>query len=68
MIIWGGDGALTTGAMFNPSINVWSNTTTISAPIARANHTVVWTGTEMIIWGGYNGINFFNTGGRYKAD
>ena len=25
-----------------------------------------WTGNEMIVWGGYNGSNFLNTGGRYN--
>ena len=29
-------------------------------------HTAVWTGNEMIIWGGWNGSNYFNTGGRYN--
>jgi hypothetical protein len=36
-----------------------------SAPSVRANQTAVWTGTEMIILGGYNG-SYFNTGGRYN--
>ena len=36
-------------------------------PTARAAHTAVWTGSEMIVWGGVNGGNFlFNTGGRYN--
>jgi hypothetical protein len=26
----------------------------------------VWTGSEMIVWGGRDGSLFFNTGGRYK--
>ena len=29
--------------------------TTTGAPTARAIHTAVWTGSEMIVWGGYNG-------------
>ena len=32
---------------------------------ARYEHTAVWTGSEMIIWGGYNGA-YLNTGGRYN--
>src|SRR5262249_50185544 len=36
-----------------------------NAPAARDFHTAVWTGSEMIVWGGYSG--FFNTGGRYCA-
>ncbi len=34
----------------------------------RAYHTVVWTGREMIIWGGYDGKNYLNTGGRYNPE
>ena len=35
------------------------------APTARIAHTAIWTGTRMIVWGGSNGLNYFNTGGRY---
>src|SRR5438309_2119391 len=34
------------------------------APSAREGHTAVWTGSEMIIWGG--GIAGMNTGMRYN--
>ena len=39
------------------------STSTINAPSARRDHTAVWTGTEMIVWGGDNGLN---TGGLYN--
>jgi hypothetical protein len=32
----------------------WTATTTTNAPGARSSHTAVWTGTEMIVWGGAN--------------
>jgi len=32
-------------------------------PSARQSHTAVWTGTEMIIWGG---ASYLNSGGRYE--
>src|SRR5206468_3095025 len=37
------------------------------APDARYYHTAVWTGSEMIVWGGVGNIYpyFLNTGGRY---
>src|SRR5262249_30766811 len=41
------------------------STTTTNAPTARSAHTAVWTGSEMIVWGGYNG-GYLNTGGRYN--
>ena len=31
----------------------------------RYFHTAVWTGTEMIVWGGFNNGNPRNGGGRY---
>jgi hypothetical protein len=43
----------------------WKATTTTGAPAGRLNHTAVWTGTKMIVWGGYDGTNAFNTGGQY---
>src|SRR5262249_40595447 len=33
---------------------------------ARANHTAVWTDSEMIVWGGIDNVGFTNTGGRYN--
>ena len=69
MIIWGGyDGNsyLNTGARYNPGNNTWTATITTNAADGRADHTAVWTGSEMIIWGGDAGLfNNFNTGGRY---
>jgi len=36
----------------------------MGAPDARGDHSAVWTGTEMIVWGG-NYAGEFDTGGRY---
>jgi uncharacterized repeat protein (TIGR01451 family) len=44
----------------------WVPTNTIGAPDARGAHTAVWTGGEMIVWGGFHGTSVFNTGGRYN--
>src|SRR5207237_5758544 len=42
--------------------------TTSKSPSGRYNHTAVWTGTEMIVWGGYDGfVGFVNAGGRYNT-
>src|SRR5882724_7240435 len=46
--------------------DTWTATSTTDAPSPRFVHTAVWTGTEMIIWGGWDGTNYFNTGGRYN--
>ena len=45
--------------------NSWTATSSTNAP-GRFDHTAVWTGTEMIVWGGTDPINKFNTGGRYN--
>ncbi len=67
MIIWGGlyndyheAYALDTGARYDPATDTWTPTTLDGAPTARFGHTAVWTGTEMIIFGGIS-----NTGARY---
>jgi hypothetical protein len=38
-----------------------------NAPLPRAFHTAVWTGSEMIVWGGFGYEGYLNTGGRYNA-
>jgi len=38
---------------------------TIDSPIARGRHTAVWTGTEMIVWGGLGLSGYLNSGERY---
>src|SRR5438045_7243360 len=54
------------GPVDPPTTDSWAATTTTNAPAARILHTAVWTGSEMIIWGGQDSSNFFNTGGRYN--
>ena len=74
MIVWGGcrpeynNGNCTsrmtaTGGQYNPVTDTWTPTSTVNAPAPRVDHTAVWTGTEMIVWGGYFALN---TGGRYN--
>src|SRR5436309_2162842 len=46
----------------------WTATSTTGAPAGREVHTAVWTGSEMIVWGGFNTADpYLNTGGRYCA-
>src|SRR6266853_1805735 len=51
-------------AAVDPCIDDWSETSMTNAPAARTFHSAVWTGSEMIIWGGGGGP--LNTGGRYN--
>ena len=43
----------------------WTNTSTTNVPGARYRHTAIWTGSEMIVWGGQDCCSALNTGGRY---
>ena len=43
----------------------WTQTSGSNAPTPRWMHTAVWTGREMIIWGGQGGT-YLNTGARYE--
>ena len=46
--------------------DTWTATSTTNAPSPREEHTAVWTGTEMIVWGGHQPPDVLNTGGRYN--
>ncbi len=74
MLIWGGIFCypcmdFDSGGRYSPSTDSWIPTSTTNAPFPREDHTAVWTGSDMIVWGGYNYTHdlFFNTGGRYCA-
>ena len=74
MIVWGGlngTAEVNTGGRYNPSTDTWAASSLTSGsganvPAPRNWHTAVWTGTEMIVWGGFSGGLVFNTGGRYN--
>jgi len=76
VIVWGGasvDGDWTEygdGAAFNPATGRWRSIA--PAPIAgRSGHSAVWTGSEMIVWGGMvdAGCGAADAGGAaYDAD
>ena len=70
MIVWGGSGtgspaSLATGARFDPIANAWTPTSTTGAPPPRHTHCAAWTGSRMIVWGGYGTSSFESTGGVY---
>ena len=60
MIIWGGRIGpaytwLNDGARYNPATDTWQALSVSDAPEARAEHSAVWTGVQMLVWGGRNG-------------
>ena len=68
MIVWGGVSSqlgeiLDNGARYDPALDAWTPTSSVGAPSARVPWNIaVWTGSEMIIWGGDDQ----GTGGRYN--
>jgi N-acetylneuraminic acid mutarotase len=73
MIVWGGvnfnnSTYFNTGGKYDPVTNNWAATSLINVPDGRYSHTAVWTGSEMVVWGGFNIVTYFNTGGRYNPD
>src|SRR5882724_702524 len=53
------------GATTGCTPDTWTATSTTNTPSARELHTAVWTGSEMIVWGGYHQA-YTKTGGRYN--
>lgn len=73
MLVWGGgtplavDGYLATdeGRIYDPSSDIWTSMAVApSAVFKRRLHKAVWTGTEMIVWGGCSGSCHYS----YEAD
>ena len=70
MIVWGGygdvEGSLRTGAAYDPStFGTWTLLTEHNAPTVRDDHTAVWTGTSMIVFGGLGGLTERGDGGIF---
>ena len=66
MMFWGGaNGTLygtDTGGRYNPDADMWQFTSVgNNSPDRRYDHTAVWTGNSMIIWGGQTKINLYTT-------
>ena len=81
MIVWGGwngdDRARNyalNGARYNPTTDTWRPLTGVGAPESREDHTAMWSGTEMLVWGGVRREGSpaeqrqLGTGGRYSPE
>lgn len=76
MLVWGGAPEVATpnqsyhsgaGHRYNPATDSWLPMSAVGAPHGRRLHTAVWTGKEMIVYGGSSPTNFVeDTGGRYN--
>lgn len=74
MIIWGGLGnssrhfppVLARGYAFEPNEEKWAPLASRNEPLPRFGHTAIWTGKEMLVWGGKGaGQKVFGSGARY---
>jgi len=72
MIIWGGRVQLGAayltdgGGRYDPATNTWESMSLTAPPAARIGHTAIWTGSQMIVWGGWDlNATYFADGGRY---
>jgi N-acetylneuraminic acid mutarotase len=72
MLIWGGaapgiNSSTNTGGRYDPVSDSWSATSLSGAPTGRYTHSAVWTGTQLIVWGGLenSSTSRVNSGGRY---
>ena len=76
MVVWGGEYAVAgvtlydDGARYDPAVESWTTMTLDGAPLGRAGHTAVWTGQEMLVWGGSSEVapgdfQIQNSGGIY---
>ena len=70
MIVWGGKvtgsvPAVNDGARYDPSTDAWTPMTDVGAPAPRHSRGAVWTGSEMIVWGGFGASDYVTDGARY---
>jgi N-acetylneuraminic acid mutarotase len=72
MITWGGEGEqfinpfYQRARLYDPATDIWSMSSVNSDLTPYSSPTAVWTGEEMIVWGGQSGANIFDEGGRYN--
>lgn len=78
MLVWGGltneisnsgftKAPLNTGLVYTPGSGSWSELPVTGAPQARSGHSALWTGGEMIVWGGMAYTQRLDSGGRFKS-
>jgi hypothetical protein len=69
-IVWGGydDHAKSdprTGARLDLAKGTWKPLATRGAPAGRREPVAVWTGTQMLVWGGFDNVRDLPDGARY---
>jgi hypothetical protein len=70
LFVWGGLTAdagapATSGAVFEPGTGTWASVTSAGAPSPRMDAIGAWTGSEVIVWGGWRGSECLTDGAIY---
>jgi N-acetylneuraminic acid mutarotase len=69
MLVWGGGrnwDPFSDGGRYDPVADRWSDIAQVEPSDARFEHSAVWTGTEMLVWGGLGrDAVYLDSGGRY---
>ncbi len=71
MLVWGGaalgrvPGAYADGAAYDPVADRWRPLSAAQGLARRLGHSAVWTGNEMVVWGGVD-REFHRDGGAYQ--
>jgi len=74
LAVWGGDyltdwppvyAYTDEGNLYDPVADSWRPMSKVGAPSGRKGAAAVWTGTELIFWGGSTGVQTIWDGGRY---
>lgn len=73
LLIWGGQDRDPSGVLprevsrYNRTTDSWTIGSTVNAAEGRTDHSAVWTGTELIVWGGIDASgSSLNSGARYN--
>lgn len=69
-VLWSGysydlPGEVGEGGAYEPRSDTWTPASVTGAPTARRDHVQVWTGTELLVWGGFTASGPTATGARW---
>ncbi len=69
--VWGGNDltggfARGDGAIYDPALDQWTAIAGAGAPSARVDASAVWTGREVVVWGGFGDAGELDSGARFR--
>jgi hypothetical protein len=65
MLVWGGASS-PGGGIYDPTTDAWAPMATAGQPASRDNHLALWSGRELLVWGGLVGEGDSTDGGRFS--